>query len=116
VLAEALDLGILDRLSAPELAAALSSLAYEARGTAPAPSFRWPSARVRRATSALQTIAATMRNLEQARLDHFLTREPDPSFAATVYGWAAGDPLDVVLGEDITGGDFVRSMRQVVDL
>jgi ATP-dependent RNA helicase HelY len=61
-------------------------------------------------------MANRLRNLEQLRLDDFLTREPDPGLVETVYGWALGEPLDVVLDEEMTGGDFVRSMRMVVDI
>lgn len=116
VLAEALDQGVLNGLDGPELASVLSALVYETRGTGQGSSFRWPSQRVRRATSRLQQLANELRNVEQLRLDQFLTREPDPGLVETVYGWALGEPLDVVLDDEMTGGDFVRSMRMVVDI
>lgn len=116
VLAEALDQGVFNGLDGPELAAVLSSLVYETRGTGRGPSFRWPSAQVRKTTTRLQQIAQALRNVERVRLDQFLTREPDPGLVETVYGWAHGEPLDVVLAEEMTGGDFVRSMRMVVDV
>lgn len=118
VLAEALDRGLLVGLNGAELAAALSSLVYETRGIkgSGGPSFRWPSKPVRTATTALMQLANALRNIEQSRLDGFLTREPDPGFVEVVYNWASGEPLDVVLGDEMTGGDFVRSMRMVVDI
>jgi len=116
VLAEALEAGVLSGLDGIELAAVLSSLVYETRGTSQGGSFRWPSKRVRQATIRLQQIAGAFRNLEQVRLSQFLTREPDPGLVETVYGWASGQGLDDVLDDEVTGGDFVRSMRQVVDI
>jgi len=116
VLAEALDRGTLEGLDGPELAAALSSLVYEARRAGSGASFRWPSKPVRAATTALIQLARSMRNIEQSRLDQFLTREPDPGFVEVVFNWAHGQSLDAVLDEEMTGGDFVRSMRQVVDI
>lgn len=116
VLAEALDRGVFSGLTGPELAAVLSSMVYETRGAGAGLSFRWPSAGVRHATAALQQIANAMRNIEQHRLGHFLTRELDPGMTETAYYWASGEPLEAVLDDEVTGGDFVRSMRQVVDV
>ena len=49
------------------------------------------------------------------RLD-FL-REPDLGFAWVAYRWAEGDDLDDVLGAtDLAAGDFVRWMKQLLDL
>ena len=46
------------------------------------------------------------------------TRAPDPGLADAMHGWASGDALADVLDEDdeLTGGDFVRNVKQVVDL
>jgi ATP-dependent RNA helicase HelY len=44
-------------------------------------------------------------------------REPDLGFAWAAYRWAEGDDLDVVLnGVDLAAGDFVRWMKQLLDL
>jgi ATP-dependent RNA helicase HelY len=45
-----------------------------------------------------------------------LTREPDPGFAGKAFRWAEGARPDEVVGEDDAPGDFVRSMKQLVDL
>jgi len=116
VLAEALDRGTLEGLDGPELAAVLSTLVYETRGVGSGPSFRWPSKPVRRATGTLVQYANALRNVEKLRLDECLTREPDPGLVEVVFEWAHGEPLDVVLADEMTGGDFVRSMRMVVDI
>jgi ATP-dependent RNA helicase HelY len=45
------------------------------------------------------------------------TRRIDPGFACLAHAWAAGKPLDEVLGgDDLTGGDFVRNVKQLIDL
>ena len=46
-----------------------------------------------------------------------LTRPPDPGFFALAYAWAAGEALDDVLAdEDLSGGDFVRNVKLLIDL
>jgi ATP-dependent RNA helicase HelY len=45
------------------------------------------------------------------------TRPPDPGFTASVHAWATGDNLgDILEDEEMTGGDFVRNVKQVIDL
>ena len=45
------------------------------------------------------------------------TRRPDPGLARAVIAWAKGATLDSVLREtDMAPGDFVRNVRQVIDL
>ena len=46
-----------------------------------------------------------------------LTRAPDPTFAAVAYAWAAGESFaEVVEAEELSGGDFVRNVKQLIDL
>ncbi len=46
-----------------------------------------------------------------------LTRRPDPGFVGFAHSWAAGDELaDVIEDEDMSGGDFVRNVKQLIDL
>ena len=43
-------------------------------------------------------------------------RSLDVGFAQTVWEWASGADLDDVLAEgDVTPGDFVRAVKQVID-
>src|SRR4029077_12838865 len=45
------------------------------------------------------------------------TRRPDPGFTAAIYAWAKGEDLaDVLEDEEMTGGDFVRNVKQTIDL
>jgi ATP-dependent RNA helicase HelY len=43
-------------------------------------------------------------------------REPDLGFAWTVHAWARGTALDRLVGAELTAGDFVRAMKQLIDL
>ena len=44
-------------------------------------------------------------------------RPPDPTFVAVAYAWAAGEGFaEVVAEEELSGGDFVRTMKQLIDL
>ena len=68
-------------------------------------------------------LAATVRTwdeLDQLEKDHDLSflREPDLGFAWAAYRWARGARLESVLAEtpDLTPGDFVRSVKQLIDL
>ena len=46
------------------------------------------------------------------------TRAPDAGLTEAMHAWASGDALAELLDEDdeLTGGDFVRHVKQVVDL
>ena len=43
-------------------------------------------------------------------------REPDLGFAWAAHAWARGEPLESVLAPDLTPGDFVRAVKQLIDL
>jgi ATP-dependent RNA helicase HelY len=46
-----------------------------------------------------------------------MTRALDPGFVGLAHAWAAGDDLDAVLeDEELSGGDFVRNIKQLIDL
>jgi ATP-dependent RNA helicase HelY len=53
--------------------------------------------------------------LEQQNRLSFL-REPDLGFAWAAHAWARGEPLESVLDPDLTPGDFVRAVKQLIDL
>jgi ATP-dependent RNA helicase HelY len=115
LIAEALRDGMWDELDPQELAAVASSLVYEARRDDD-PSPRLPPGAVRRTLDDLHRLWGTLQQTEHdARLD-FL-REPDAGFAWVAWRWARGDALDVVLLDASQApGDFVRWMKQLVDL
>lgn len=115
LVAECLETGALDGLGTAELAAAVSLFVYEARGQSE-PAVWWPTARLRQRWPMIDTIAV---ELNRAEDDHGLplTRRPDPGFAGFAYRWANGDDLTKVIGEEgLSGGDFVRNVKQLIDL
>jgi ATP-dependent RNA helicase HelY len=109
--------GVWSGLSAAELVACVSALVYESRSpdrdTEPP---RMPNGQARPALAEMVRVWARLRDAEA---DHGLSflREPDLGFAWPAYRWAQGKRLDVVLTEaDLSAGDFVRWIKQVVDL
>jgi ATP-dependent RNA helicase HelY len=112
---EALEDGLLDDLEPPEIAAVCSTLVYETRGPEGPIQTGMPGRRCESAWRRLMKMWRAIRAEEEGRgLD--LTREPDPGFALVAHAWAAGKPLERVLGDDDAPGDFVRSTKQLVDL
>ncbi len=116
VAAEALRHGLWDGLSPSELAAALSALVFETRRPDDAISPRLPGGRVKQVLGEMVTLWADLDELEREHKLDFL-REPDLGFAWAAYRWAEGAALDEVLTEtDLAAGDFVRWMKQLLDL
>ncbi len=115
VSAECIRAGVFDGLSAPQLAAVLSSLVFEARGGDRRRPPRMPD---RASEVAQQELRRVWRDVGLTERDHRLERgpEPDIGFAEPIHAWASGRPLGDVLDESgLTAGDFVRWARQVVD-
>ena len=115
--AECLRRGLWDGLSPAELAACVSALSFESRQADDAQPPRLPKGRV---PEALAATVRTWGELDQLEKDHELSflREPDLGFAWAAYRWARGARLESVLDEspDLTPGDFVRSVKQLIDL
>jgi ATP-dependent RNA helicase HelY len=116
VAAECLRRGVWDGLEPPALAAALSALVYESRNPDDAERPRVPGGAVR---DALGETVAIWSELDQLERDHRLSflREPDLGFAWAAYRWAGEAGLEDVLDEvDLAPGDFVRWVKQLLDL
>ena len=116
LVAEALTSGLLDGLDPAALAGLLSCFTYEHRGPGePEPPW-FPSREVRHRWTQLERLTAELQDDEEAA-GLPPTRSPDPGFAALAHAWAAGEPLSDVLGdEDLSGGDFVRNVKTLIDL
>jgi ATP-dependent RNA helicase HelY len=113
---EALRAGLLDGVDAASLAGLVSTFVYEHRSPDEPPLAWFPSGEVERRFRAIERLSIELGSLEQ---QHGLTvhRPPDPTFFAVAYAWVAGEGFaDVVAEEDLTGGDFVRAVRQLIDL
>ena len=114
--AESLRQGLWDDLSASELAAALSVLVFEARRPDDASSPRIPGGRVRETVAEMVRLWGELEALEKDHKLDFL-RPPDLGFAWVAYRWAEGDDLDdVLMVTGLAAGDFVRWMKQLLDL
>jgi len=104
-------------LSPAELAACVSALSFESRQPDDAHPPRLPKGRVPEALSAM---VRTWGELDQLEKDNDLSflRQPDLGFAWAAYQWARGASLESVLegSPDLTPGDFVRSVKQLIDL
>jgi ATP-dependent RNA helicase HelY len=113
--AECLRRGIWENLTAAELAACVSALTFEARRQADATPPRLPGGQVPAVAAAMTRLWAELDGIEHRHKLSF-QREPDLGFAWTSHAWASGRPLESVLGEDLTPGDFVRAVKQLIDL
>jgi ATP-dependent RNA helicase HelY len=116
VAAESLRQGLWAGLNPSELAAALSILVFEARRADDASAPRLPDGRVKQVIADMVHVWGELDALETEHKLEFL-REPDLGFAWAAYRWAEGDALDDVLSAvDLAAGDFVRWMKQLLDL
>ncbi len=116
LIVEALGQGLFDGLDAASVAALASVFVYEHRSPEPPPAPWFPSGSVRKRWTSIESLARELRGAEEeAGLSP--TRMPDPTFVAIAYAWAAGEGFaEVVGGEDLSGGDFVRNTKQLIDL
>ncbi len=114
VAAEAMWAGIFDGLEPEELAAVASLLTFETRRDA----WAEPLPEIAPVRSAADKLAAISDEILYSEEDRGLdpTRAVDPGFAARAFDWASGLELAAVLGDDMTGGDFVRNIKQLLDM
>ncbi|PVG83903.1 RNA helicase [Nocardioides gansuensis] len=116
VAAESMREGLWDDLTAAELAAVLSALAFEARRADDASPPKVPGGRVQAVLGDMVRLWGQLDALEKDHRLDFL-REPDLGFTWAAWRWAEGDELDTVLGAtDLAAGDFVRWVKQLLDL
>ena len=126
LVAECLRTGAWADLKPAELAAVVSAVLYESRGSeGPRSAFaaEAPTQRVRQALQQTSRLSYALRTDEQT---HRIapSREPDDGFANVIYRWATTGDLAAALaavdpvgtGSPLLAGDFVRWCRQVLDL
>ncbi len=123
LIAETLGEGLFDGLDPASLAALVSCFIYEPRRNAPGSAL--PNAKVARRYSELELLAADLRR-DEAAAALPQTRQLDPGFSGFAFEWSRGGDLRRVLsGRDerrserelpLSGGDFVRNIKQLVDL
>ncbi|WP_232676875.1 RNA helicase [Nocardioides sp. R-C-SC26] len=116
VAAEAIRHGVWSGLGPSGLAAALSTLVFVTRRADDGAPPRVPGGAIKEAIDETRRIWVGLDALERDHKLDFL-RPPDLGFAYIAYRWAEGDDLDDLLGPtDLSAGDFVRWMKQLLDL
>ena len=101
------------QLTAAELVSIVSVFVYESRKDSPP---KLPRGQVEEVLADLVKVWIEINDLE-TELGLEPIREPDAGFCWASYRWASGHSLTSILkGTDLTVGDFVRSMKQIIDL
>jgi ATP-dependent RNA helicase HelY len=115
LVAECLRRGLWDGLDPAELAACVSALTFESRRPDDLTAPRLPHGPGR---EVLASMAGVWGELDAVEKEHRLSflREPDLGFAWAAHAWARGRALEQVLSPDLTPGDFVRAVKQLIDL
>ncbi|ETZ96823.1 DSHCT domain protein [Mycobacterium kansasii 662] len=123
LVAECLRTGAWAGLKPPELAAGVSAVLYESRGSDEPSGVEAPTPGLRQALRQTARLSAQLRADEQThRISQ--SREPDDGFVNVIYRWARTGDLGAALaaadvsgtGSPLSAGDFVRWCRQVLDL
>ncbi len=108
--------GLLDGASPAEVALLASAFVYEPRSSDGEPVIWSPSSAISERLAAITELSEAL-NQDQRRLGLNQHRSPNAGFGAIAYAWVSGEALIDVVGDDeITGGDFVRTMKMLVDL
>jgi len=116
LVAECLRRGLWDGLGPADLAACVCALTFESRRPDDMSPPRLPPGPAREVLAAMTGVWGELRELEAEHQLSFL-REPDPGFAWAAHAWARGRPLEQVLSAaELTPGDFVRAVKQLIDL
>ena len=115
LVAETIATKLLDGLDPTSLAALCSTFVFEYRSPEPAPEPTFPSTQLKSRFRQIQQLSMRLQREESAAglTPH---RAPDAGYVDTVVKWASGTELADLLDEDTTPGDFVRTMKQLIDL
>ncbi|MFT5222047.1 MAG: ATP-dependent RNA helicase HelY, partial [Glaciecola sp.] len=114
--AECVRRGLFDDLQAAELAGIASLFTYQARRDE-THHVELPTETMRHVYAEIISAAKELRDLETVNGVDAL-RELDGGFVGAAYRWAGGSPLEDAVGSalEMTGGDFVRNVKQIVDV
>ncbi|MTA90698.1 MAG: DEAD/DEAH box helicase [Actinobacteria bacterium] len=113
LIAESIRADLFSNLSDTDLVSVISSCIYESRNDEAA---KIPRGEIQTALSGISKIYGRIHSAE-TDLNLEPMRAPDFGFCWASHKWASGNSLTSVLkGNDLTVGDFVRSMKQIIDL
>ena len=116
LIAECISEELLTGLSPVDLAGLVSCFIYEDRNRDEVASAHYPSNELKQRFLGIQKIS---RRLVKAETSSGLQnhRSPDPGFIAATHDWAKGNSLlDILESDEVTAGDFVRTMKQLIDV
>jgi len=116
LLTESILQGLFDGLDVGEVAALASCFTYEHRSKTPPPPPTYPTKAVGRAAETIEALSVELRRQEKAVLGTERTGETEGGFANAAHHWATGGSLDYVLDDFTSAGEFVRNVKQLVDL
>ena len=108
--------GIFDGLSSSNMAAMASVFVFQARGGEESITAHFPNNELKVRWKSASKLS---QKLATAETNHGLVvhRGPEAGFMGAALDWASGTPLVDVLEEDeLTAGDFVRTIKQLIDL
>lgn len=115
-IAEAIEQEIFADLDAASVAGLASAFVFAARNSNSEIEPWFPSADALRRSQHLEDIVSDVIR-DEVRLGIPMTKPIDTSFFGLAHAWSLGTGLDVLLSEEeITGGDFVRTIKQLIDL
>ena len=113
LIAESIQSGVFANLTPADLVSVISSCIYESRNDEAA---KVPRGEIQIALAAITKIYGKIHDAE-SDLNLEPMRAPDFGFCWASHKWASGHSLTSILkGSDLTVGDFVRSMKQIIDL
>ena len=116
LVAELLLSGLLDGLGPSDLAGVAALLVHESRRDELAPPDHLPSTRLDALAEEIERLAQDIR-VDEEEVGIVPLRALDAGFVAPVVRWSQGATLEEAVGDlEVSGGDFVRNIKQVIDL
>ena len=113
LISESIQAGVFSTLSPSDLVAVISACIYESRNDEAA---KVPRGDVQMALAQVSKIYAKIHDAE-SDMNLEPMRAPDFGFCWASHKWASGHSLTSILkGSELTVGDFVRAMKQIIDL
>ena len=113
LISESIQAGVFNTLAPADLVSVISACIYESRNDEAA---KVPRGDVQLALAIVSKIYAKIHDAE-SDMNLEPMRAPDLGFCWASHKWASGHSLTSILkGSELTVGDFVRAMKQIIDL
>jgi ATP-dependent RNA helicase HelY len=113
LISESIQAGVFNTLAPADLVSVISACIYESRNDEAA---KVPRGDVQLALAIVSKIYAKIHDAE-SDMNLEPMRAPDFGFCWASHKWASGQSLTSILkGSELTVGDFVRAMKQIIDL